>query len=333
MNQKDHLYSLDLLRGFSGYGVAFCHLHAFIYNNAHLEYFSLLFVEFFFILSGFVLYPQLIQVLNNKKNLLIFYKRRWLRTLPLYFIILILVASLFNDEFGSDFFKYFVFIQKIAPNFLTKDYYPVAWSLSIEEFFYLLFPLVLIFFGKKNNIKKIVIFFIFLIIVKSFFAINTDSNFFRTGTLFRFDAILLGFILRFFYDDIIKYKYLSALLLILLLFLFYFSENYVLSNSEDYFVKVTFVFLLQIISLLTLITFLLFEPLMKINFIKKFSILVSKQTYSVYLIHIIFIYLLEKMQLGMYYTVFIYIILLFFSSSLIYKFIEKPLLKIRPKLE
>ncbi len=332
MQKKDHLYSLDLLRGFSGYGVAFCHLHAFIYNNAHLEYLSLLFVEFFFILSGFVLYPQLIQVLNNKKNLVIFYKRRWLRTLPLYFITLILVASLFNDEFGADFFKYLFFIQKTVPNFLTNDYYPVAWSLSIEEFFYLLFPLIIIFFGKKNSIRKIILFFIFLLIFKTFIATNIDLNFFRTGTFFRFDAILLGFILRFFYNNNIKYKFIPAIFLIFFMYIFYNFENFILSNGEDYVIKVSFILLLQIISVLTLITFTLFEPLMKINFIRNFSILISTQTYSVYLIHIIFIYLLEKAQLGINNTVFIYIILLFVSSSLIFKFIEKPILQIRPKL-
>ena len=105
MNKTNHLYSLDLLRGFSGYGVAYCHLNAFLYNNSHYEYYSLLFVEFFFILSGFVLYPQLIQVLNNKKNLMIFYKRRWIRTLPLYVIFLLLVSSIFDANFSNDFFK------------------------------------------------------------------------------------------------------------------------------------------------------------------------------------------------------------------------------------
>ena len=175
MNQKEHLYSLDLLRGFSGYGVAFCHLHAFIYNNSHLEYFSLLFVEFFFILSGFVLYPQLMQVLNNKKNLLIFYKRRWIRTLPLYFIVLIMVASIFNDEFGSDFFKYFLFIQKTLPNFLANDYYPVAWSLSIEEFFYIIFPLIIIFIGKKD--------FQQLYLVKKFLRKKYDSKIIECKTI------------------------------------------------------------------------------------------------------------------------------------------------------
>ena len=230
-------------------------------------------------------------MLNNKKNLVIFYKRRWLRTLPLYFITLILVASLFNDEFGADFFKYLFFIQKTVPNFLTNDYYPVAWSLSIEEFFYLLFPLIIIFFGKKNSIRKIILFFIFLLIFKTFVATNIDSNFFRTGTFFRFDAILLGFILRFFYNNNVKYKFIPAIFLIFFMYIFYNFENFILSNGEDYVIKVSFILLLQIISVLTLITFTLFEPLMKINFIRNFSVLISTQTYSVYLIHIIFIYL------------------------------------------
>ena len=333
MSYNNHIYSLDLLRGFSGYGVAFCHLHAFIYNNAHLEYLSLLFVEFFFVLSGFVLYPQLIQVLNNRKNLSIFYKRRWIRTLPLYFITLIMIASLFSDLGGKDFFKYLFFIQKITPNFLNNDYYPVAWSLSIEEFFYLLFPLILILLGKNNILIKVIILFFSILIIKSFLAFNFDSDFFRTGTLFRFDAILLGFILRFYYEKILKYKFLSLFLLMFFLSVFYFGESYILNNNEEFLTKIFFIILLQVLSLLTLNSFIILEPLMKINFIKNFSVLISKQTYSVYLIHIIFIYLLEKAQFGIYNTMLIYILLLFISSSLIFKFIESPLLKIRPKLQ
>ena len=119
----------------------------------------------------------------------------------------------------------------------------------------------------------------------------------------------------------------------MLIFVFYFSESYVLANEEEYVIKVTFIILLQILSLLTLSTFLIFEPIMKINLIKNFSILISRQTYSVYLVHIIFIYFLEKAQLNIYNTVSIYVLLLFISSSLIYYFIERPLLKMRPKLK
>ena len=38
MDETKHFYSLDLFRGFCGYGVAFCHLQAFIYKNLHMEY-------------------------------------------------------------------------------------------------------------------------------------------------------------------------------------------------------------------------------------------------------------------------------------------------------
>ena len=333
MNQKNHLYSLDLLRGFSGYGVAFCHLHAFIYKNIHLEYFSLLFVEFFFVLSGFVLYPQLIRILDNKSNLAIFYQRRWIRTLPLYFIVIFLVSSIFDETLSKDFFMYLLFNQKITPDVLSSDYYPVAWSLSIEEFFYLFFPLIIIFLGRDGLIKKVIILFVIIMIAKLLLADKVESNFFRTGTLFRFDAILLGFILRFFQDKILKYKYISSVILLVLIFVFYFAESYVLANEEEYIIKVTFIILLQILSLLTLNTFLIFEPIMKINLIKNFSILISRQTYSVYLVHIIFIYFLEKAQFNIYNTISIYVLLLFISSSLIYYFIERPLLKMRPKLK
>jgi len=33
MNEKKYFYSLDLFRGFCGYGVAFCHLQAFVFKN------------------------------------------------------------------------------------------------------------------------------------------------------------------------------------------------------------------------------------------------------------------------------------------------------------
>ena len=159
MHETKHFYSLDLFRGFCGYGVAFCHLQAFIYKNLHMEYLSLLFVEFFFVLSGFVLYPQLIKILSSKKNLIIFYKRRWIRTLPLYVIMLFIVSALTNELFSKDFFKYLLFIQKITPDFVNNDYYPVAWSLSIEELFYLFFPILILIFNKQNIIKNIIIIF------------------------------------------------------------------------------------------------------------------------------------------------------------------------------
>ena len=70
--KKQYYYSLDLFRGFCGYGVAITHFFAFLHDVKFMEYLSILFVEFFFVLSGFVLYPQLIKVLEKKKKFINF---------------------------------------------------------------------------------------------------------------------------------------------------------------------------------------------------------------------------------------------------------------------
>ena len=333
MIEKEHFYSLDLFRGFCGYGVAICHLQAFIYKNATMEYLSLLFVELFFVLSGFVLYPQLIKVLNNKKNLIIFYKRRWIRTLPLYFVMLIIVSALTNELLSGDFFKYLFFVQKVYPNFISNDYYPVAWSLSIEELFYLIFPVLLLYFNKSNFIKNTIIVFFTLLILKFIFNNNFDSNFFRTGTMLRFDAILLGFLLRHFYYKLIKFNFSIVIAFLVLSFLYYIFQNYIVTHQEENETKYIFILILQSLSVLLLILFTFLEPLIKTNLVKNFSLLISKQTYSIYLMHIILIYLLEKMDLTWLSINFIYILSLFLFSILIFNYIEKPLLSLRPKLK
>ena len=153
MNNLDKkIDRLDLLRGIAGYGVAITHYIFFAKGNINFEYYSFIFVEIFFILSGFVLFKQLNNVYIEKKNLKIFYLRRCYRTIPLYLVALVFFTVLTNS-YNLDFFKYIFFLQKILPEFVSKDYFMVAWSLSIEEIFYLLFPLYLIMFNKRNNIK------------------------------------------------------------------------------------------------------------------------------------------------------------------------------------
>tara|TARA_Y200000002_G_scaffold374473_1_gene375260 strand:- start:802 stop:1809 length:1008 start_codon:yes stop_codon:yes gene_type:complete len=324
-----HYYGLDLLRGISGYGVAICHFYAFIYKNEFLEYLSFIFVEFFFVLSGFVLFPQLIKILEDKKNLIIFYKRRWLRTLPLFFICLILISLMFEKFLSLDFFKYFFFIQDIAPNFLETSYYPVVWSLSIEEFFYLIFPIFLLFLNKENYLKRCLYLFLFLVLLKIFYISYFDAFFIRTGTLLRFDAILLGFLLRYVY---LKLDFMKSILISLFLsFLYVFLKDFILLNQNILFIKFSFIILLQVLSSFILIFFLKIEFLTKFVFFKKISILISKQTYSVYLLHMIFIYLLIDLNLNAAIKFTIYVFLLIALSTITYYFVEKPILKTRPK--
>ena len=325
----NHYYGLDLLRGISGYGVAVCHFYAFIYKNTFLEYLSFVFVEFFFVLSGFVLFPQLLKILENKKNLFIFYKRRWLRTLPLYFIILITISLMFNKFLTLDFIKYFFFIQDLVPNFLEESYFPVVWSLSIEEFFYLFFPIFLILVKKKDLLIKTIYLFISILLVKTLFVTHYDASFLRTGTLFRFDAILLGFLLRYIY---LKFSFFQSVISsFIFLSTYIFFKDFILDNSDLFLVKFGFIILLQLLSSSILIFFLNIEFLIRFNLFKKIASLVAKQTYSVYLTHMILIYSLIGFEINPFNKFSLYIILLFAISIVSYYFIEKPILKTRPK--
>ncbi len=332
MIENKYYHSLDLFRGFCGYGVAICHFYAFIFGNQFMEYLSIIFVEFFFVLSGFVLYPQLLKVIDNKKNLIIFYKRRWIRTLPLYFVILLLVTILTSQFLNKESLKYLFLIQKLIPNFIDNDYYPVAWSLSIEEFFYLLFPFILIFLNRKNFLKISVLFFILITTTKYILVDNFDANYYRTGTLLRFDAILLGFIISHFKDVFIKYRNSIIILSFFSISAFLYFFEYFTVNKEIPDNRFLFIFLMQFISVLILFSFVLMNSLFKNPKLKKFSLLISQQTYSIYLFHIIIIYIFDKIDFTSYIILPIYVFLLFLFSTLIYNFFEKPLLKLRPKI-
>ena len=128
--KENNITSLDLFRGIAGYGVAICHFYYYLLNINDFQFYSFFFVEFFFILSGFVLYPQLLKVYKDTRNTKIFYLRRLFRTIPPYFLALILYSILFS-KFDKDTLKYLFFIQNISENFINFDYFYVAWSLSI----------------------------------------------------------------------------------------------------------------------------------------------------------------------------------------------------------
>jgi len=324
-----NITTLDLFRGIAGYGVAICHFYYYLYNLDNFQFYSIFFVEFFFVLSGFVLFPQLQKVYNNKKNIKIFYFRRWLRTIPPYVVTLICYSMLFS-KFDGDTLKYLFFVQKISPNFLELDYFSIAWSLSVEEFFYFIFPIFLIVFNKKKLIH-ILILFIFLIyalkIVSLF--INVDHEFYRIGTFLRLDAIAFGVITRIYLQKI-KNNLANIFLAILIVFIM----NYFLINLKDLTVIELFLFvvLIQFFSINMIIIFVNFNKIIVNKFLVNFFSLLSKQTYSIYLFHFVIIHLISQniFLLDQKLIFPLYIISLFLFSSIFYYVFEKGIVENRP---
>ncbi len=135
---------LDVIRAFAILSVLIGHASA-LYTYyppvlAWLPYwFAYIGVECFFVLSGWLIGGLLIRHLDTWQSptaLVLFLHRRWVRTLPTYWIVLGLVGVVgWGGATLGDFVPYLVFSQNIwqsHPPFLF-----VAWSLSIEEWFYL----------------------------------------------------------------------------------------------------------------------------------------------------------------------------------------------------
>jgi peptidoglycan/LPS O-acetylase OafA/YrhL len=198
------IVALDALRGLAALAVAVPHfliVHRFY--PAFFQAVSIVSVEVFFVLSGFVLAPQILKCVKSgsRKTLLVFYCRRWMRTLPPYVIAVCVVAMLTSNLYTSQFLRYLVFAQNLGSIDASNDFFPVAWSLSIEEWFYLLFPIFLLVLARAGcDILRAGAMFIgvFFALKIAGAALYPDwDTVARRLVMFRLDSIAFGFLLYF----------------------------------------------------------------------------------------------------------------------------------------
>jgi peptidoglycan/LPS O-acetylase OafA/YrhL len=108
-------------------------------------------VDLFFVLSGFLISSQLFMSLRKTDSLELksFYIKRAFRILPVYGFMLVMYFSFpFLREKGdpSPLWKYLTFTQNYGLDLSRFSTFSHAWSLCVEEQFYLVFPLILLLF-------------------------------------------------------------------------------------------------------------------------------------------------------------------------------------------
>jgi peptidoglycan/LPS O-acetylase OafA/YrhL len=161
------IIGLDGLRALAFLGV-------FSYHTGNLE-FGWMGVQLFFVLSGFLITDILLRMkdsLPTKEYAVKFYGRRALRILPVYYFYLLALAALvfvapkinlgaLTQSFDNDFshhvwyavFYVYDFFRASASG-TSNWHFGHIWSLSVEEQFYLVWPL-LIFLTPKKYFKRL----------------------------------------------------------------------------------------------------------------------------------------------------------------------------------
>ncbi|BDC98227.1 acyltransferase [Persicobacter psychrovividus] len=221
-------------------------------------------VSLFFVLSGFLITYLLMAELEKTKDIAFFkfYLRRALRIWPLYFLVTIiaffLLPQIVNlDSFGihlqENFMQKLVLYLAILPNVARQAFDPVlganqAWSIGVEEQFYLAWP-VLIWLFRKNLFQFLIGFLAFktsidlaLYLSKSYFvaghSLHVPINFaYRMMHTFQIEQMTLGGIgawvlyqqkakfLALIYHPISKYGSMFGLVLMMFLPMHFFGAS------------------------------------------------------------------------------------------------------------
>ena len=366
INYENRIFGLDIMRAIAILLVV-CSHSVWIFprtKNVFTDVMSiagLIGVEIFFVLSGFLIgrliYRRFTATNYNFRSMLYFWVRRWFRTLPNYYLILllnILLAMYLGTQLPNDLWQYFLFVQNF--NWEMPLFFGESWSLPIEEFAYILGPLLLylvLFLKLKVNKSKlflgvtsVVIIVFFLTKLLYYFKHQQSSMIFwnvnlKAVTMYRIDAIYYGVLAA--YIAINKkvfwsrYRYLLFCLglLVFLALNFVIPAKHIFIETYPFFWNVLY---LPINSLAIACTLPLLSEIKKApKFILVPVTIISLISYAMYLIHYGIVMQLMKhffpteglslFSLMLYLVT--YIVITIIASYGLYSVFERPMTNLR----
>ncbi|MEA5458971.1 acyltransferase [Arcicella sp. LKC2W] len=286
-------------------------------------------VDFFFVLSGFIITFKHYQDIGHPESLLGYFKKRFYRIYPTYWVVSSFALFLMLISGMKIVHEELLTIPFILKSYLliptTYPFLGVAWSLCYEVFFYVIFGF-LVYYGNKLILPLIAFYVIFLFTVL-FLNINNEVILFL-GSPYHIE-FLFGCTIAY-----INIKYKPSYNKLFFLFgLLLFSLGYFLCFKEIILKTSIFARFFFGIS-----SSLIIDQSLKIKTIYSFKKLLSlgNASFSLYLIHpiIIPIFFKSVAKLDLIYSNFyIYTIIVlcitscYFISLKYYEYIEEPLVK------
>ena len=331
---QDRVFGLDMMRAIAILNVVIVHAGSWMNIFPGYPWIPIIpGVELFFVLSGFLIGSILLKTYLNDgpygfKQMAKFWKRRWFRTLPNYYLILLLNIV----------FVYFGFII----------------CLSIEEWFYLSFPIVLLvlhWFLHKTKLERkyiflvnIVLFLCFSILMRVLFGSKQQvTGSFSYGmkiekvVVYHLDGIafgLLGAYLKYWFP--VFWHKSRNVTFIVGLFVCFFLMQYINWSPTDSTAVVLKIALQSLGCFLLLPRFDTIKTAPKT--LRKVVTHISLISYSMYLINLSMvasvitsnIHIEGKLSAVVWYLVYWTIVII--ASTLLYKYFEKPIMDLRDKV-
>lgn len=369
INYRNRIFGLDVARAAAILFVLFSHSTLLLFPKHNhviitiIQFFGAIGVDLFFVLSGFLIGGIIIkQIDENKthpKDFFYFLVRRWFKTLPNYFIILLLnimVYYIFNKAIISGIQKFFFFLQNF--NHAIPIFFTESWSLSIEEFAYIIAPVLFLvnicFFKSVGKLKIFMLVTLAVIVVvtlnRLFFYFENDVTSYkhwscqvRKVVVYRIDSIYYGFLAAYIFS---KYFILwnqhkkTALISGIILFFTMHGFIFILDLQPQTSPLFYNIFYLPLASVSLLLLFPMLTNWKQATVLKKEITTISLLSYALYLVNYSLILLpiqqtvnvetfsqIEKLA-----TLLFYWILSFFFAYVLYTCIEKPIMKLRDSI-
>lgn len=215
---KERSFGMDVVRSMAIWTVMLAHIAYWFHpasDGLYVTYVMplMLGVEPFFVLGGFLAAITFLKMRHQGRNAFViddvklYWRRRWARTLPNYFLFLAIYTLAFSVV-RSDFSfppGYLLFTQNLF--WLAPNFFSVSWSLATQEWFYLLFPLIFFIIfkagGKRPIILAAALVILFSLAVRAtYLATNEVSDlegFLRRVAALRIDSVVIGVLIGWLY--------------------------------------------------------------------------------------------------------------------------------------
>ncbi len=271
-----------------------------------------------------------------------------MRTIPPYVFALILMSLTAGHVSGTDFGRYFLYIENFYAQHNAADYFPVAWSLSIEEWFYVAFPALLLtaaaIFRNHRTVFSVLVAIAFIVIITAlrvcFGNLNDWGADVRRVVVFRVDAIAYGYLL-FIWTASWNTERENPLGLALTLGLFAISTLFAIGLTwqiylnQSHAAETLFPFAAAAFGMCSILLFHAARPLFERASFAALALFLGQASYSLYLFHLLVANAVVPhiRSLSLPLQLMLYLCACLAFSAVFYRIFEKPILALRPSYD